>query len=71
MSNPEKASRRKISFLAIVKAVLWRFFGVRKKKDYESDKAGLNPVHVVITSVIGEAIFIVKLITIVKLVVAK
>ena len=71
MSDLKKASRRKMSFGATVKAVLWGFFGVRKKKDYESDAAGLNPIHVVIAGVIGAIIFIVILITIVKLVVAK
>ena len=71
MSDLKKASRRKASFGATIKAVLWGFFGVRKKKDYESDAAGLNPVHVVIAGVIGAAIFIAILITIVKLVVAK
>ena len=70
MSELKKASRRKVSFGATVKAVLWGFFGVRKKKDYESDAAGLNPIHVVIAGVIGAIIFIVILITIVKLVVA-
>ncbi|KAF3999761.1 DUF2970 domain-containing protein [Glaciimonas immobilis] len=70
MSDLKKASRRKMSFGATVKAVLWGFFGVRKKKDYESDAAGLNPIHVVIAGVIGAIIFIVILITIVKLVVA-
>ncbi|PUA17389.1 DUF2970 domain-containing protein [Glaciimonas sp. PCH181] len=71
MSDLKKASRRKISFGATVKAVLWGFFGVRKKKDYESDAAGLNPVHVIIAGVIGAAIFIAILVTIVKLVVAQ
>ena len=71
MSDLKKASRRKASFGATVKAVLWGFVGIRKKKDYESDAAGLNPVHVVIAGVIGVAIFIVILITVVKLVVAK
>lgn len=70
MSDLKKVSRRKVSFGATVKAVLWGFFGVRKKKDYESDAAGLNPIHVVIAGVIGAIIFIVILITIVKLVVA-
>ncbi|MDP5009421.1 MAG: DUF2970 domain-containing protein [Glaciimonas sp.] len=71
MSDLKEASKRKASFGATVKAILWAFFGVRKKQDYESDAAGLNPVHVVIAGIIGAAIFIGILITIVKLVVAK
>jgi len=37
---------------------LWSFFGVRKRKDYESDAANLNPVHVIIAALIGVAMFI-------------
>lgn len=61
---------RKASFGATVKAVLWAFFGVRKKRDYEKDAAHLNPVHVIIAAVIGAVIFIGSLIAIVKIVVA-
>lgn len=41
-----------------MKAVLWSFFGVRKRADYESDAASLNPVHVIVAGLIGVAIFI-------------
>lgn len=54
----DKPHRRKGSFLATMKAVLWSFFGVRKRKDYESDAANLNPVHVIVAALIGVAIFI-------------
>lgn len=54
----DKPHLRKASFLATMKAVFWSFFGVRKKKDYESDAANLNPVHVIIAGLIGVAIFI-------------
>ena len=50
--------RRKGSFLGTMKAVLWSFFGVRKRKDYESDAANLNPVHVIVAALIGVVIFI-------------
>ena len=49
---------RQASFLDTMKAVFWSFFGVRKRKDYESDAANLNPVHVIIAGLIGAAIFI-------------
>ncbi|PFH10391.1 Protein of unknown function (DUF2970) [Collimonas sp. PA-H2] len=71
MSDLKEASRRKASFGAAMKAIFWSFFGVRKRKDYESDAAQLNPVHVVIAAILGVLIFIGILITIVKLVVAK
>lgn len=54
----DKPHLRKASFLATMKAVCWSFFGVRKRKDYESDAANLNPVHVIIAGLIGVAIFI-------------
>ncbi|KAF1047727.1 MAG: hypothetical protein GAK35_00542 [Herbaspirillum frisingense] len=66
----KQASQRKASFGATMKAVFWSFFGVRKRKDYESDAARLNPVHVIIAGVIGAAIFVAILVTIVRLVVA-
>lgn len=54
----DKPHQRKANFLATMKAVFWSFFGVRKRKDYESDAANLNPVHVIIAGLIGVAIFI-------------
>jgi hypothetical protein len=70
MADLKKATQRKASFLATMKAVLWSFFGVRKKSDYEKDAAQLNPIHVIIAGVIGALIFIAALIIIVRSVVA-
>jgi hypothetical protein len=64
-------TERNASFVQTVKAVLWSFFGVRKKAEYEKDAAQLNPVHVLIAGVIGAIIFILVLLTIVHFVVAK
>ncbi len=63
------AAQRKASFGATMKAVFWSFFGVRKRKDYESDAARLNPVHVIIAGILGAVIFVTVLVSIVKLVV--
>jgi len=71
MSDLKQASKRKASFFATMKAVLWSFLGIRKKNDYEQDAAQLNPVHVIIAGVIGALIFVLTLIVIVKQVVAK
>lgn len=67
----KEATKRKASFGATMKAVLWSFFGVRKKSGYEQDAAQLNPVHVIIAGIIGALIFILTLVMIVKAVVAK
>jgi amino acid transporter len=56
---------KKTHFLATMKAVFWSFLGIRKKSDYESDAAKLNPVHVIIAGILGAALFIGVLLTIV------
>lgn len=70
MRDLKNATKRHMSFGATVKAILWAFFGVRKKSAYEQDAAQLNPVHVIIAGIIGALIFIATLIVIVKSVVA-
>ncbi len=71
MEELKEASQRPMSFFATVKAVMWSFFGVRKNSAYEEDTAKLNPLHVIIAGVIAAIIFIVTLLLIVKMVVAK
>ena len=71
MEELKEATQRPMSFLATVKAVMWSFFGVRKNSAYEEDTAKLNPLHVIIAGVIAAIIFIVTLLLIVKMVVAK
>jgi hypothetical protein len=65
------ASRRQMSFGATVKAVMWSFFGVRKKSAYESDTQRLNPLHVIIAGIIAAILFVLGLVMLVKLVVAQ
>lgn len=61
----------KASFLYSLRAVLWSFTGLRRKRDFDTDSAKLNPVHIVIAALIGVACFIGLLVGIVHLVVAK
>jgi len=70
MEDLKSATQRKLSFFATLKAVFWSFFGVRKKSAYEQDVAKLNPVYVIIAGILGAAIFVTILLTIVKSVVA-
>lgn len=51
------------------RAVLWSFFGVRRKADYEKDAVQLNPVFVIIAGLIAAALFVALLIIVVNLVV--
>lgn len=71
MDELKKASERKASFGATMKAVFWSFFGIRKRSDYEKDSASLNPVHVIIAGLIGVALFIGVLVMLVKIAVAQ
>ncbi len=59
-----------MSFGATVKAVLWSFFGVRKKSAYEKDTQVLNPVHVIIAGILAAMLFVLGLVMLVKTVVA-
>ena len=58
----------KNSFLRLLKAVFWSFFGVRRRTDLESD-ASLNPLHLIAAGVIGAVLFIVVLLVVVRAVV--
>lgn len=71
MDELKKASERKASFGATMKAVFWSFFGIRKRSDYEKDSASLNPVHVIIAGLIGVALFIGLLIVLVRVAVSQ
>ncbi|CAM8643313.1 Protein of unknown function DUF2970 [Oxalobacteraceae bacterium] len=71
MDDLKQATQRKMSFGATVKAVLWSFFGVRKKSGFEEDAQNLNPLHVIIAGVIAAILFVFALLTLVKMVVAK
>ncbi len=71
MNELKKASERKASFGATMKAVFWSFFGIRKRSDYEKDSASLNPIHVVIAALIGVALFIGVLVMLVRFAVAQ
>ncbi|MCX9155532.1 DUF2970 domain-containing protein [Niveibacterium sp. 24ML] len=57
-------------FLATLKAVLWSFIGVRKRRDYQDDAASLNPIAVVIAGLLCGAIFVLLLVMVVKWVTA-
>ena len=54
-------------FGATIAAVLWSFFGVRRKSDHEA--ARLNPVAVIVAGVLAAALFVVVLLLVVRSVV--
>ncbi|KGD41053.1 hypothetical protein DP44_3497 [Burkholderia pseudomallei] len=59
----------KSTFVQTIKAVMWSFFGVRKRRDLEADATELNPLHVLIAALIGAALFVGVLVLIVHAVV--
>jgi hypothetical protein len=71
MDEQDRPTRRKGGFGATMKAVMWSFFGVRKKSDYEHDSAHLNPLHVIIAALIGLVLFIGILVAVVRIAVSK
>jgi hypothetical protein len=66
MSDP---TQRKASLIDTVKAVGASFFGVRGRKAHEADVAKLNPIVVIAVGVALAAVFVITLLTIVKMVV--
>ncbi len=65
----ENEAARRAGFAATMRAVLWSFFGVRRRAEYEMDAASLNPVHVIIAGLLAAAFFVFVLLVIVNLVV--
>jgi hypothetical protein len=65
-----KVTARKAGFVPTLRAVLWSFFGVRRRADYEKDAAQLNPVHVIVAGVLAAAVFVLVLLAVVRWVVS-
>jgi hypothetical protein len=53
-------------FLKVMGAVFWSFFGIRKKTAGERDQVTIKLVHVIVAGVIGAALFVATLITLVR-----
>jgi hypothetical protein len=49
-------------------AVFWSFFGVRKRRDYDSDAQSLTPAQVIIAGLVGGAVFVLAIVLVVYLV---
>jgi hypothetical protein len=54
-----------------IKAVLWGFLGIRSSKGYDEDRQKLNVKHVIIAGIICALIFILTLVTLVKVITSK
>lgn len=59
---------RRAGFLATLRAVLWSFFGVRKRHAYLEDAGSLNPLAVVVAGVLAGVVFVITIVLVVQLV---
>jgi Protein of unknown function (DUF2970) len=65
-----KPSGGSAGFLPTMRAVLWSFFGVRRRSEYEKDSVRLNPVYVIIAGIGAAALFVLTLVLVVRMVVS-
>lgn len=56
---------RQATFGETLSAVLWSFFGVRKRRDLVRDAATINPVHIIITGIGLAALLVIGLLVLV------
>lgn len=63
--------KKKASFFQVMKAVLWSMLGVRQQKGYEDDSAKITLKQAVIAGLIGGFIFVVTMLTVVRLVISQ
>ena len=68
MTAGEERQDRKSSPLRAVSAVLGAFIGIRKSADRDKDLASLKPIHVIVAGVIGAALFVLVIVTLVRLI---
>lgn len=70
MSDGDDTPQR-AGFLSTVRAVLWSFAGVRKRRDYHQDASSLNPVHVIIAGIFAAVVFVLSIVLVVRFVVSQ
>jgi amino acid transporter len=58
----------KVSFLLIMAAVFWSFFGVRKSADHARIADSVKPQHYIVAGLLGAALLVFLLIGVVQLV---
>jgi Protein of unknown function (DUF2970) len=65
------AAQDKASSAQVMKAVMWSFIGIRKRAGFENDVARIKPLQAIIAGVIGAALFVAVLVTLVTYLTAK
>jgi uncharacterized membrane protein len=67
---PPSARERQADPRRIARAVFWSFFGVRRMRDLESDRASITPLQAIAAGMIGTLILVTALFTLVRIVTA-
>jgi amino acid transporter len=62
---------KKGSLLRSVQAVAWSFLGIRKSSEFQEDIEKISPLHVLGVGLVAGLLFVIGLIVLVNLVVAK
>ena len=52
--------------LQVAKAVMWSFFGIRRRAEYEKDAVSLTPLQVIVAGLIGAVLFVLSLVMLVR-----
>ena len=55
-------------FWATIRAVLWSFIGIRRRSAYQDDARSLDPLAVVVAGLIAGVLFVLVILTVVRLV---
>lgn len=67
-ARPAEMAAKRASPLKAAKAVLWAFFGIRKRSDYESDSTSLSPTQLIVAGIIAVVVFVLTLVVLVRFV---
>jgi hypothetical protein len=63
--DSQRQPPRPAGFLRVMGAVFWSFLGIRRKAAGERDEGSIKPVHVIVAGILGAAIFVAVLVTLV------
>ena len=65
----ESGERPRAGFVATLRAVLWSFIGVRRRRDYDRDARSLDPRAVVVAGLLAGLVFVLTIVAVVRFVV--
>jgi hypothetical protein len=66
---PDPEKRPQAGFAQVFGAVFWSFFGIRKKAAGERDAMTIKPVHVILAGLLGAAVLVALVATLVHFIV--